>query len=210
MDLKRLERLQERLASKVSLRSEIRQVSLVAGADFGYDKDRKHIGAIIAILKVPEFETVEISQARRKVEFPYIPSFLAFREAPVFFDAYRKIKIKPEVTLIDGNGIAHPRKIGLASYAGVILDIVTIGCAKNPFFAFHLPLEQRGAYTFYLNDKRERVGLCLRTRTGVRPVFVSPGHRIDIMTSLKIVLQCSKFRIPEPLREAHRLSKKMF
>jgi deoxyribonuclease V len=210
MNLEGLERLQERLASKVHLVSEVRQVDLVGGADFGYDKERKHIGAVIAILKVPEFETVEICQARRKVEFPYIPSFLAFREAPVFFDAFRKVKIKPDVTLIDGNGIAHPRKIGLASYVGVILDIVTIGCAKNPFFPFHIPREHKGAYTFYMNDRREKVGLCLRTRTGVKPLFVSPGHRIDIMMSLKIVLQCSKFRIPEPLRTAHKLAQAMF
>jgi len=210
MNLERLARLQEKLASKVCLKESFGQIKLVGGADFGYDRERDNIGASIVIFKIPEFKIVEISQAKRKLKFPYIPSFLAFREGPVFIDAFRKIKKEPDVTFIDGNGIAHPRKMGLASYVGVILDIVTIGCAKNPFYPFLLPPEQRGTYTFILNDKKEKVGLCLRTRAGVKPVFVSPGHKIDIMTSLKLVLRCSKFRIPEPLRTAHRLSRQIF
>ena len=209
-DLERLEKWQERLASKLCLEQGIRQVNLVAGADFGYDRERRNIGAVIVISKSPGFEIVEISQALQEVRFPYIPSFLAFREGPVFFDAFRKIKKKPDVTLIDGNGIAHPRRMGLASFVGVILDIVTIGCAKNPFFSFLSPPEHRGAYTFFMNDRKEKVGLCLRTRAGVKSIFVSPGHRIDIMTSMKIVLRCSKFRTPEPLKEAHRLAQGMF
>jgi len=185
-------------------------VNLVGGADFGYDEEKKHIGASIVILRFPGFEIVEISRAIRKVKFPYIPAFLAFREGPVFFDAFRKIKNKPDITLIDGNGIAHPRKMGLASYTGVILDIVTIGCAKNPIYPFHVPPEYKGAYTSIMNDSKEKVGICLRTRTGVKPIFVSPGHRIDIATSLELVLRCSRFRIPEPLRTAHRLSRDIF
>jgi len=210
VDLKRLARIQEGLASKVCLEWDYRDVSLVAGADFGYDSRRQNIGAVIVVYKLPEFEVLEVSQAVRKLDFPYIPSFLAFREGPVFFDAFQKISKKPDVVLVDGNGIAHPRKMGLASFVGVILDIVTIGCAKSPFFPFLVPERHRGAYTYYLNNRGEKVGLCLRTRDRVKPVFVSPGHRIDLLTSRRIVLQCSKYRIPDPLRTAHKLTRRLF
>ena len=185
-------------------------MNLVGGADCGYDKKKERIGASIVILRLPGFEIVEISQAIRKVNFPYVPTFLSFREGPVFFDVFRKIKRKPDVTFIDGHGIAHPRKMGLASYVGVLLDIATIGCAKNPLYPFLLPPEHRGACTSLLNDKQEKVGVCLRTRTGVKPISVSPGHRADIASSMGLVLRCSKFRIPEPLRAAHRLSREIF
>jgi len=210
VNLERLARLQERLACKVRLKGNVKKVNLVGGADFGYDEEQKHIGAIIVILRFPGFEMVEISRAIRKVTFPYIPTFLAFREGPVFFDAFRKIKNKPDVTLIDGHGIAHPRKMGLASFVGVLLDIITIGCAKNPIYPFLIPPEHKGAYTSIMNDSQEKVGVCLRTRIGVRPIFVSPGHRVDIATSIELVLRCSRFRIPEPLRTAHTLSSKIF
>lgn len=208
--LEKLIRLQEQLASKVSLKWDFKEVDFVGGADFAYEWKKNLIGSSIVIFKIPEFEIVEVSQAKREVKFPYIPAFLAFREGPVFFDAFRKIKKKPDVTFIDGNGIAHPRKMGLASYVGVTLDIVTIGCAKTPFYPFLNPSEKRGSYTFFLNERKEKVGLCLRTRSGVKPVFVSPGNRIDFMMSMKLVLRCSKFRIPEPIRAAHRLSKEIF
>lgn len=210
MNLERLARLQERLACKVRLKGNAKKVNLVGGADFGYDEEQKHIGAIIVILRFPGFEMVEISRVIRKVTFPYIPTFLAFREGPVFFDAFRKIKNKPDVTLIDGHGIAHPRKMGLASFVGVLLDIITIGCAKNPIYPFLIPPEHKGAYTSIMNDSQEKVGVCLRTRIGVRPIFVSPGHRVDIATSIELVLRCSRFRIPEPLRTAHTLSSRIF
>jgi len=210
MNLKKAIALQEKLASKVIIRWDGEKINLVAGADFGYDLKNKRIGAIVVVFTFPEFEIVEISEATREVKLPYIPGFLAFREGPAFFDAFRKINNKPDITLIDGNGIAHPRKMGLASYIGVVLDIATVGCAKKPFFPFVLPPERRGAYTLFRNRNREKVGFCLRTRAGVKPVFVSPGHRIDFIRSKEIVLSCSKFRLPEPLREAHRLARSIF
>lgn len=208
--LETLAELQERLASRLELKKYVRPVNLVGGADCGYDKKKERIGASIVVLRLPDFEIVEISQAIRKVKFPYVPTFLSFREGPVFFDTFRKIKRKPDVTFFDGNGIAHPRRMGLASYVGILLGIATIGCAKNPLYPFLLPPEHRGAYTSLLNDKQEKVGVCLRTRTGVKPVFVSPGHRADIASSMELVLRCTKFRIPEPLRAAHRLSREIF
>ena len=117
--------------------------------------------------------------------------------------AFRKIKMRPQVTLVDGNGIAHPRRMGLASFIGVLLDMCTIGCAKSPFFHASSPGPKRGEFTNILNDKREKVGVCLRTREGVKPVYVSPGNHIDFPMAMNIVLECSRFRIPEPLRRAH-------
>jgi len=210
VDLTKAAEYQQELASRLILKWDSREVRFVGGADFAYDYKEKNVGACIVVLKIPEFEIVEVSEAVRKIEFPYIPGFLAFREGPAFMDAFQKLKNKPDMTMVDGNGIAHPRKMGLASFVGVILDICTIGCAKKPFFPFSLPGEKRGAYTFFSDEKKNEVGVCLRTRTGVRPIFVSPGHRIDFMASRELILRCSRFRIPEPLREAHRRANIIF
>lgn len=210
MDLEKAAEWQRKLSNKLVLRWQGGEENWVAGADFSYDKEKKFIGACIVVLKFPEFEVVEIAEAVKRVRFPYISGYLAFREAPAFFAAFRKIKNFPEVTLVDGNGIAHPRKMGLASFVGVILNICTIGCAKTAFYPFDTPGEQRGDFRLFRNDRDEKVGMCLRTRTGVKPVFVSPGNKIDLKESARIVLKCSKFRIPEPLRRAHALSSKIF
>lgn len=203
MNLKKAAEIQGKLSGRLRLEWEETVLKTVAGADFSYDKGNKLIGASVVVLSFPDFKILETVQAIRKVTFPYVSGYLAFREAPSFFEAFRKLKTKPEVTLVDGNGIAHPRKMGLASFVGVARDICTIGCAKSPAYPFILPGKGRGQYTFIRNEKKERVGLCLRTRDGIKPVFVSPGHRIDLMESMRIVLVCSKYRIPEPLREAH-------
>ncbi len=210
MSLEDAARVQRSLSSKLILEWDDRRVDLVAGADFGYDRKAKKIGASLVVFRLPGLKIVETAEAVRELRFPYIPGYLAFREGPVFLDAFRKIKIKPDVTFVDGNGIAHPRKMGLASFVGVILDICTIGCAKQPYYPFEPPPENSGSYTFFKNESGDKVGLSLRTRSGVKPVFVSPGHRIDIVHAADITLRCSKFRIPEPLREAHRQASRIF
>lgn len=203
-------RTQQILSLKVRLKWDRRDILLIAGADFAYDSEEKRIQASIAVFKMPELELLEVSQAMRATQFPYIPGFLAFREGPAFLEAFRRIRHRPDVTLIDGNGIAHPRNMGLASFVGVVLDICTIGCAKTPFYPFAYPAEEKGAYTTFTNEKQEKVGICLRTRDHAKPIFVSPGHRIDFGQARDIVLKCSKFRIPEPLRQAHRLASRVF
>jgi deoxyribonuclease V len=209
MNLAKAIKIQEKLASKVILEWAGGFVDYVAGADSGYDPKEQKIGAVIVVMTTPECEVVEVARAFRKVPMPYIPGFLGFREGPAFIDAFRKLKQRPDVTLLDGNGIAHPRKMGLASYVGVVLDVPTIGCAKSPFFPFSLPGERRGTFTHLKNNAGERVGFCLRTRAGVKPVFVSPGHRVSFYQARKTVLDCARFRVPEPLREAHRLSQEL-
>ena len=210
MNLAKAKKIQEEMGRKVILEWAGGDVRFVAGADFAYDPTEPKIGAVIVVMRLPDFEIVETAQAIRRVTMPYVPGFLGFREGPVFLVAFRKIKHRPDVTILDGNGIAHPRRMGLASYVGVVLDVPTIGCAKNPFFPFVPPKERKGAFTHFLDKNRERVGFCLRTRTGTKPVFVSPGHRVNFPLARRVVLNCARFRIPEPLREAHRLSRKIF
>ncbi len=209
-DFKKAAEAQRRLVSHLLIKQKVQKTTRVAGADFSYHKQKKLIGAIVVVCTFPELEIIEAVKEIRRVSIPYVPGYLNFREGPAFIKGFQKLKNKPDLTLIDGNGIAHPRKMGLASYVGVVLDIPTIGCAKSPFFPYKLPPERRGAYSLYKNRKNEKVGFCLRTRTSVKPVFVSPGHRVDFVFSRELVLACAKFRIPEPLRIAHHMAKQLF
>ena len=152
----------------------------------------------------------EIIREVGEVPIPYVPGFLNFREGPIFLKAFRKLGRIPDLTLIDGNGIAHPRKMGLASYVGVVMNVSTVGCAKKPFFPYATPREERGQYTAFKDNKGVQVGYCLRTRTGVKPIFVSPGHRTDFAVAKQVTLELSKYRIPEPLRMAHHLAGQLF
>jgi deoxyribonuclease V len=207
MDLRQAARLQDELAARLVLEWRGGRVRRVAGADFSYDRAERRVAAAIVVMDLPRFEIVEVATAVKPVESAYVPGFLFLREGPAFLAAYRRLRHEPDVTLIDGNGIAHPRRLGLASQVGVELEIPTVGCAKTAFFPFRLPAGRRGSYTHYRDGTGERVGFVLRTRDEVRPVFVSPGHLIGLAAARKIVLDCSRFRIPEPLREAHRLSR---
>ncbi len=209
VNIARAAKIQEILASRLVLEWTGGPVRLIAGADFSYDLDRGRIRAAVVVMTFPELGVVEVAGAVRRLSVPYIPGFLSFREGPAFISAFARLHRRPDLTLVDGNGIAHPRRMGLASHVGVMLDIATIGCAKTPFYPFSHPGRERGAFTHYKNLDSERVGFCLRTCSGVKPVFVSPGHRVDFRLTKKIVLACSKFRLPEPLREAHRLAREM-
>ncbi|MFQ6109084.1 MAG: endonuclease V [Candidatus Aminicenantales bacterium] len=209
-DLKKAADIQKALSYRLVLRREVEEIGFVGGADFSYEKKRSLIGAVLVVMTFPGLEVVAIAHEVLPVRIPYIPGYLNFREGPAFFRVFRKIEREPDVTLVDGNGIAHPRRMGLASYVGVVLDIPTIGCAKSPFFRFAPPGRDRGSYTVYTDDNQKKVGFCLRTRTNVRPVFVSPGHRMDFRTAREITLACSRWRIPEPLRRAHQLAKALF
>jgi deoxyribonuclease V len=209
-DFKKAVEAQKRLSSRLNLTWEEREVELVAGVDSSYDEQNRKIGVVVVVYKMPEFVIVEVVKEMSEVPIPYVPGFLDFREGPVFLRAFRKLYKKPDVTLFDGNGIAHPRKMGLASHMGVVLGISTIGCAKNSFFPFLSPGEERGEYSNLENSEHEKVGYCLRTRSGVKPVFVSPGNKINFQVSRELVLKYSKQRIPEPLRMAHHLASQLF
>jgi len=210
LNISRAVKLQERLARKLILAWCGRPIRSIGGADVAYDLDRGLVAALIVVCRFPGLEIEETSSAVQKLKIPYIPGFLSFREGPVFLAAFRRLRRHPDVTLFDGNGIAHPRRMGLASHVGVLLDVPTIGCAKKPFFPFRPPANRRGAATTYRNRVGDKVGYCLRTRDDVKPIFISPGHRVDFALSRRVALSCSHWRIPEPLRLAHLLARKVW
>ncbi|MHC4888947.1 MAG: deoxyribonuclease V [Planctomycetota bacterium] len=178
--------------------------------DCAFSKDGKKIIAAVVMLKLPDFESVETTSALRKVPFPYIPGLLSFREAPVCIAAVEKLKTEPDIFIIDGQGIAHPRRLGLAAHLGLFFDKPTIGCAKSRLTGtFKEPSPEKGVSS-PLKDKDEVIGAVVRTRTNVKPVFVSVGHKCLLKDAVKITLDCTtKYRLPEPTRLAHQLVSKL-
>ncbi|MBE3145506.1 MAG: deoxyribonuclease V [Planctomycetes bacterium] len=202
--------LQKQLAHRVKLTPVRKPPGLVAGLDCAFSRDGHKIIAAVVVLKLPDFELIETATAVRNLTFPYIPGLLSFREAPACLAAVEKLKIKPDVFIIDGQGIAHPRRFGIASHLGLFLDKPTIGCAKSHLIGdFEMPPLKKGAYSL-LKDKGETIGAVLRTRTKVRPVFVSVGNKCTLEDAIGIVLACTtKYRLPEPARLAHQLVGKL-
>jgi len=201
---------QKNLASKVQFISLKKPPKLIAGIDCAFSKDGKKIIAAVVVLKPPDFVPVETTTALRKVTFPYIPGLLSFREAPVCIAAVEKLKTEPDIFIIDGQGIAHPRRLGLAAHLGLFFDKPTIGCAKSRLTGnFEEPSLEKGAYS-PLKDKDEVIGAVVRTRTNVKPVFVSVGNKCLLKDAIKITLGCTtKYRLPEPTRLAHQLVSKL-
>ena len=179
---------------------------LIAALDASFIDD-KAIG-VACLYRYPELALLECSHAFQKTAFPYIPGYLTFREGPALVSALEGLKIRPDLILVDGQGIAHPKGMGIASHLGVLLDIPSIGCAKSRLVGeFVEPGPNRGDWT-HLRYNGKIVGAVLRTRDHVKPVFVSPGHRIDLKTAIEIILVCMrKYRIPEPLRKADSVTK---
>lgn len=198
--------LQKKLREKVSLVPLKKEPGIVAGVDVSYDRGSDIFYSGIILLTFPGMERVEEVSAQGRVTFPYIPGLLSFREGPVVLKAFEKLKTVPDVVIFDGQGIAHPRGLGIASHIGLILGIPTIGCAKTKLCGDYLEpgIEKGDCSPLILGG--EEVGGVLRSRRGVKPVFVSPGHLIDIKTAVNVVLECSvKYRLPEPTRLAHLL-----
>jgi len=198
--------LQVRLAKQVRFTAIKNKPTIVAGLDCAFSKDDKRIFAAVVVIKLPGFEVIEMVSAARKLTFPYIPGLLSFREAPVCIDAIEKLKHKPDVFIVDGQGIAHPRRFGIASHIGMIVDKPTVGCAKSRLTgSFNEPGRRKGSYS-PLVDSNEVIGAVLRTRTDVKPVFVSAGHKCTLDDAIRIVLDCTtRYRLPEPSRLAHQL-----
>jgi len=153
-------------------------------------------------------EVIDMAMADGKIHFPYIPGLLSFREGPILIKTFQRLRIRPDVMIFDGQGIAHPRRMGLASHMGLWLDLPSIGCAKTPLLKeFINPELKKGSFEWICHEGK-KVGAVLRTKEKVKPLFVSPGHRIDLSTSIRLILEsCRGFRIPEPLRKAHQASR---
>jgi deoxyribonuclease V len=211
-------RVQGELAGRVKVVPLAGEPQVVAGLDCAFSKDGKTIFAAAVVLRVAgsgpsrlggpvclEFEMVETAAARQRTRFPYIPGLLSFREAPVCLAAVGKLTWEPDLFLIDGQGQAHPRRLGLASHLGLFLDRPTIGCAKSRLIGtYEEPGGERGAYSL-LRDGDETIGAVVRTRSRVKPLFVSIGHRCTLPDAIRVTLACAtRYRIPEPTRLAHQ------
>ena len=202
--------LQNSLAGKLCLNSMRFRPKIVAGLDCAFSKDKTKIIAAVIVMRIDDLTVIETCHAVSDVTFPYIPGLLSFREAPVCSKAAGKLKTIPDVFLIDGQGIAHPRRLGLAAHLGLFFDKPTIGCAKSRLTGTFSPVSpEKGSYS-KLMDKNEIVGAVLRTRTNVKPLFVSPGNLCSLKDAINITLKCtSKYRLPEPTRQAHQLVSKL-
>lgn len=213
----RAREVQADLACKVEFTRLKKIPELIAGIDCAFSRDGERILAVVVVLRPPEFELAETVSASRKVTFPYIPGLLSFREAPVCLAAVEKLQTQPEVFIIDGQGIAHPRRLGLAAHLGLFLDQPTIGCAKSRLTGtYEEPPLEKGAYSLLKDEKgkqntqSEIIGAVVRTRTNVKPVFVSVGHKCLLEDAIRVVLDCAvKYRLPEPTRLAHQAVSKL-
>ncbi len=200
-------KLQEEIASLRRPGPIPERVSLVAGVDVSYSEDHRVGFCSAVLLSWPHLKVEDVSYVKAEVNFPYIPGFLSFREVPLMIEAISRLSRKPQLVFVDGQGIAHPRECGLAVHLGVELGISTLGCAKKPLIRpLKYPSERRGdTQPIFLKGKL--VGYVVRTKDFVKPVFVSPGHLISCEEAVEFVLKAScGFRIPEPLRLAHKFS----
>jgi deoxyribonuclease V len=202
--------LQERLRTRVCRRltGALPSDPIVAGADISYNRGSDVLYAAVVLLRLPDLAEVERQSEVARAAFPYVPGLLSFREAPALLRCFRKLTSRPDLVMIDGQGIAHPRRIGIASHLGLVLDLPTIGCAKSILCGrYELgKLGLRRGSVAPLVDRGEEVGQAVRTRDGVNPVFVSVGHNIDLATAVVVALRCGGgYRIPEPTRQAHML-----
>jgi deoxyribonuclease V len=195
--------VQREMADRVDARTPLTRWDLVAGADISYNRFSKTIYAAVVVLRADDGSIVEVQEAIHEATFPYIPGFLSFREAPALLQAFAKVKSEPDVVMCDGHGFAHPRRFGLACHVGVWLDRPCLGCAKSRLIGtFKEPRKAAGSVA-PLKDKGEVIAEVVRTRDGVKPVFVSVGHRIDLPSAVRVALSMARgYRIPEPTRQA--------
>jgi deoxyribonuclease V len=202
--------LQKQLAPGVIRKStlKINRVRTIAGIDTAY---REGVGcAAVVVLQFEDLKTVESKTATRPIDFPYVPGLLSFREGPLILEALNKLKSAPDLLMFDGQGIAHPRRFGIASHIGLLADIPAVGCAKTRLVGKYQDPDVAMGNFSYLRDDDNTIGAVVRTRSRVKPVFVSTGHRVNLGDSIKLVLRCSNgFRLPEPIRRADKLSREM-
>ncbi|MCU0804231.1 MAG: deoxyribonuclease V [Burkholderiales bacterium] len=199
--------LQARLAPKVERQDRVGPIRHVAGIDVGFESAGRIARAAVAVLVLPSLELVDCALARRPVSFPYVPGLLSFREIPAVLDALARLRVRPDILLCDGQGIAHPRRCGLASHLGLVTGLPAIGVGKSRLLGEHREPGARRGSRARLVDRGETVGTVLRTRAGVKPLYVSVGHRVSLETAVRIVLACARgYRLPETTRWAHRLA----
>ncbi len=196
--------IQWELSAQVSRNCEITTPHFIAGVDISVPKAQGMATGAVVVLNYPELRVVETKVAQEELTFPYIPGLLSFRESPLVLSVCEKLTITPDLIMVDGQGIAHPRRMGLASHLGLFLNTPTIGCAKSRLCGSHeVPGGEPGNYTEVI-ERGETIGAALRTKLRVKPVYVSIGHKIDLKAAIYWVLGCCRgYRLPEPTRLAH-------
>lgn len=198
--------LQKQLCPKIKLKPVKSKINLVAGLDCSISRDGKNLIAGVVITKYATEEIIETQHCKVDLNFPYIPGLLSFREGKGCLKALKMLKTQPDAIIVDGQGIAHPKKLGLASHLGLFWDIPTVGCAKSRLIGQYAELKLKKGNSSHLTYKNERIGTVLCTRDNVKPLFVSPGNSCNFQNSVMIVLDnCIKYKLPEPTRQAHLL-----
>jgi len=200
--------LQKQLRAQVRVEPLKRRIETVAGADISFNKFEPTVYAGLVVLRLPTLEVVEEVGVVSETKFPYVPGLLSFRETPSVLEAWARLKTEPDAVMFDGQGIAHPRRVGIASHVGLLIKRPTFGCAKSVLVGrYEEPAAARGSWTPLVDPKNgETVGAALRTKDKVQPIFVSPGHLIDLPGALELTLACDGgYRQPEPTRRAHHL-----
>jgi deoxyribonuclease V len=199
--------LQRQLSRHLILEDRLGPVAHVAGVDAGLEDGGRITRAAVAVLRFPSLELADYALARVPTGFPYVPGLLSFREIPAIVEALKKLAVDPDLVLCDGQGIAHPRRFGIASHLGLLCDLPSIGVAKTRLTGTHGEVgNERGAWQPLL-DKGEIIGAALRTKPNTRPLYVSPGHRVSLPTAIGYVMACvTRYRLPETTRWAHRLA----
>ena len=196
-------RLQKKLANKIILYDDINTVKKIAGVDVKFISNSNSAIGVVLVFSFPDLKLIEVKTCKSKVDFPYIPGLLVFREGPVVEKCFKKIKNIPDLIFYDGHGYAHPRRLGIASHMGILFNLPSIGCAKKKLCGdYQGNLIYKGEYGF-LKENGEIIGVALVTKDNIKPVFVSQGHKISLSSAIKFTLDVSKFRIPEPVRLAH-------
>lgn len=199
--------IQEQLRAEIITSDQLGTVNYVAGVDMGFEAEGTISRAAVAVLSFPSLQLQESAIARRPTSFPYVPGFLSFREIPAVLDALEKISITPDLILCDGQGIAHPRRFGIACHLGLLVNMPTIGVAKSLLIGKHEEVPQERGSWQPLWHRSETIGAVLRTRTGTKPLYISSGHRVSLPTAIEYVLHCTpKYRLPETTRIADKLA----
>ena len=201
----RAREIQETLKSRICSSGEVSCVEYVAGIDVSINRFSKTGTAAVVVLKYPEMDIFEVKTFRGQIGFPYVPGLLTFREAPLVLNACRQLTVTPDLVLVDGQGYAHPRRIGLASHLGLCLELPVVGCAKSRLIGEYEEPGENAGCTSVLKDKDEVIGEVVRTKDNVKPLFISVGHKISLVAAVRWTLACCRgYRLPEPTRLAHQ------
>jgi len=204
--------IQQQLRAQVVTHDDFGEIHTVAGVDAGYEEDAAGVGqgvarAAIVVLEFPSLRPLDYAIARRPTNFPYVPGFLSFRETPAVLAALDELHIRPDMLICDGQGIAHPRRFGIACHIGILSNLPTIGCAKSLLTGRYGALPDARGATVPLMHQREQIGVALRSRAGTKPLFISPGHRVSLDSAVRFVMACTtKYRLPETTRAADGLA----